>query len=75
MGKTYKDIRKQDVKTSKKIAREATMDMDLRTRVKPLDKREKGGGKNRTKQIVGEYMDELDKDWEEFSDFFNEDEF
>lgn len=45
MGKTYKDIRKFDVKRHKEVAREFTKDLDMRTRVKPVDKREKGGGK------------------------------
>lgn len=45
MGKTYKDIRKFDVKRHKEVAREFTKELDMRTRVKPVDKREKGGGK------------------------------
>jgi hypothetical protein len=38
------------------------MDMDLRTRTKPDIKKEKGGGKNQTKEIVGEYIDELESE-------------
>ncbi len=46
MGKTFKDIRKFDVKRHKEVAREFTKDLDMYTRVKPVIKKEKGGGKN-----------------------------
>ena len=47
MGKTYKDdVRNKDVKTHKKIARDTFKETDMRTRVKPIEKKEKGGGKN-----------------------------
>lgn len=63
MSKTWKDP--EAVSRHKKGARLSTLDRDLRTRVKPLDKKEKGGGKNCTKQIVGEYIDELEQEWED----------
>lgn len=46
MGKTFKDIRDFDVKQHKKHARESTLYQDLRTRVKPVGKKERGGAKN-----------------------------
>ena len=63
MGKTWKDDKV--ISRHKKGSRMATLDMDLRTRTKPLEKKEKGGGKNRTKEIVGEYIDELEQEWED----------
>jgi hypothetical protein len=63
VGKTWKDDKV--VSRHKKGARLATLDMDLRTRTKPLVKKPKGGGKNRTKEIVGEYIDELEQEWED----------
>jgi hypothetical protein len=42
-----------------------TAEMDLRTRTKPLVKREKGGAKNRTKEIINSYVDELEQEWED----------
>jgi hypothetical protein len=44
VGKTWKDDKV--VSRHKKGARLATLDMDLRTRAKPLEKKERGGGKN-----------------------------
>lgn len=54
MGKTYKDVKKFDVKRHKEIAREFTKELDMRTRVKPVEKRVKGGAKNRTRDIIEE---------------------
>lgn len=68
MGKTYKDVRKFDVKRHKEVAREFTKELDMRTRVKPVDKREKGGGKNRTKDIINTYVDELLEDVEDLDE-------
>jgi hypothetical protein len=51
MGKTFKDIRKFDVKRHKEASREATMGQDLRTRVKPKQHKEKGGGQNFRKYL------------------------
>lgn len=71
MGKTYKDIKKFDVKRHKEIAREFTKELDMRTRVKPVEKREKGGAKNRTRDILEEASapDEEDEDYlEHFGD-------
>lgn len=46
MGKTYKDLREFDKARNKEASRKAFKNADLRTRVKPLDKKEKGGGRN-----------------------------
>ncbi len=46
MGKTFKDIRKFDIKRHKEGSRMQTQDVDMRTRVKPVVRKEKGGGKN-----------------------------
>lgn len=74
VGKTYKDVRDFDVKRQKQGSRMQTIDMDLRTRTKPLDKKGKGGAKNRTKEIIGEYIDELEQEWED-EQYLLEDEF
>ena len=71
MGKTWKDDKV--VSRHKKGARLATLDMDLRTRTKPLAKKEKGGGKNKTKEIVDNYIDDLNEDL--FDEFFGEEDF
>ena len=65
VGRTYKDVKDFDVKRHKEIARKFTKDLDLRTRTKPLEKKGKGGAKNKTKEIIGEYIDELENDWED----------
>ena len=65
MGKTYKDVRDFDVKRHKEVAREFTKDLDMRTRTKPLVKKGKGGGKNKTKEIIDSYIDELEQEWED----------
>jgi hypothetical protein len=62
VGKTFKDVKDFDIKRHKEVARGFTKDLDLRTRTKPLEKREKGGAKNKTKEIIGEYIDELEKE-------------
>jgi len=66
VGKTWKDVKAFDIKRQKEGSRMQTADMDLRTRTKPLTKKEKGGGKNRTKEIIGSYVDELDEEVAEF---------
>jgi hypothetical protein len=63
VGKTWKDDKV--ISRHKKGAREMTADMDLRTRTKPLTKKGKGGGKNRTKEIIDSYVDELEQEWED----------
>ena len=60
MGKTFKDVMKQDIKTHKKIAREEFKDQDLRTRVKPVQKKERGGGNNWRNEIDKFIEDEFD---------------
>jgi hypothetical protein len=46
VGKTYKDVRDFDVKRVKEQSRKSTKDQDLRTRVKPVEKKSRGGGTN-----------------------------
>lgn len=70
MGKTYKDIRKFDIKRHKEAARESTMDMDLRTRVKPTEKRERGGGKNWKDLLNVEHDEDDDEEGETIEDQF-----
>lgn len=55
MGKTWKDDKV--ISRHKKSARLATLDMDLRTRTKPVEKKEKGGGKN-WKNIIDSHLEE-----------------
>jgi hypothetical protein len=65
MGKTFKDIKKFDIKRHKEIARDFTMDMDLSTRVKPKERKQRGGGKNWQKEIdnwIEDDNDELNED-------------
>lgn len=69
MGKTWKDDKV--INRHKKGARLATLDADLRTRVKPVDKRVKGGGKNKTRDIIEEAF-VLDQDDEDFLAHFEE---
>lgn len=63
MGKTWKDDKV--ISRHKGIARVMTSEMDLRTRTKPINKTEKGGGKNRTREITEEYIDDLEREWED----------
>ena len=53
MGKTFKEF---DVKRHKEQARESTKEADLRTRVKPVIKKEKGGA-NTWRHLI-EFEDE-----------------
>lgn len=55
MSKTWKDP--GTVSRHKKGARLATLDQDLRTRVKPLDKKKKGGGKN-WRNVIDAHLEE-----------------
>jgi len=55
VGKTWKDDKV--ISRHKKGARLATLDMDLKTRVKPLEKKEKGGGNN-WKNIIDAHLEE-----------------
>ena len=55
MSKTWKDL--EAVSRHKKGARLSTLDQDLRTRVKPLDKKEKGGGKN-WRNVIDAHLEE-----------------
>jgi hypothetical protein len=56
VGKTHKDVRDFDVKRVKENARKTFKDSDLRTRVKPVTKKERGGGGNWKKYL--EYEEE-----------------
>jgi hypothetical protein len=58
VGKTFKDLRDFDVKRQKEIARQKTKDLNLGTRVKPLDKKKKGGGNNWRNKIDNDNYDE-----------------
>ena len=66
MSKTWKDP--EAVSRHKKGARLSTLDMDLHTRVKPLTKKEKGGGKN-WRNVIDEHLEE------DYDDRFNEEDF
>lgn len=55
MSKTWKDDKV--ISRHKAGARLNTMDMDLRTRTKPVEKKEKGGGKN-WKNIIDSHLEE-----------------
>ena len=57
MGKTYKDVRDFDVKRVKEQARKSTKDSDLRTRVKPVGKKNRGGGNN-WRNIIDSHLEE-----------------
>ena len=60
MGKTWKDVKAFDIKRHKQGSREATLEMDLRTRTKPL-KKEKRGPKN----LLRELDSFLEEDYED----------
>jgi hypothetical protein len=55
VGKTWKDDKV--ISRHKKGARLATLDMDLRTRTKPVEKKERGGGKN-WRNIIDAHLEE-----------------
>jgi len=46
VGKTFKDLRKFDTARNKENSRRTFKDTDMRTRVKPVERKEKGGGNN-----------------------------
>ena len=73
VGKTYKDVRDFDVKRHKEVAREFTKDLDMRTRTKPLVKKDRGGARNQTKQIIDSYIDEIEQEWEDEQYLLDED--
>lgn len=62
MGKTYKDIKDFNLRRQKQGSRMQTLDMDLRTRVKPLGKAKKGGAKNWRDEIDNWLDEEYDYD-------------
>ncbi len=57
MGKTYKDLKEFDVKRQKEASRKVFKDVDLRTRVKPVQRKEKGGGKN-WRNIIDSHLEQ-----------------
>lgn len=61
MGKTYHDIRKFNIKRQKEGSRMQTADMDLHTRVKPIEKKEK-------KLTLREIMDKAEEDTQDYYD-------
>lgn len=64
MGKTHKDVRDFDVKRHKEQARNTFKEADLRTRVKPVGKKNRGGGK--TWRHIIEFEDEEGDEHEDF---------
>jgi len=59
MGKTWKDIKKFDIKRNKEGSRMQTQDVDMRTRVKPIEKKER-------KLTLREIMDKAEEDTQDF---------
>lgn len=66
MGKTYKDLRDFDKNRVKEQSRKTFKDVDMRTRVKPVTKKEKGGGKNWRNVIDAHLEEDYDDKFEEF---------
>jgi hypothetical protein len=63
MGKTFKDsVRGKDIKLHKAGGRMMTSDMDLHTRVKPLEKRVRGGGRTWLHEL-DDWMKEQDSEY------------
>lgn len=62
VGKTYKDLREFDKNRNKEASRKAFKDADMRTRVKPLEKKERGGGKNWRNELDNWLEDEHDNE-------------
>lgn len=56
MGKTYKDDKV--INRHKKGARLATLDMDLRTRTKPLEKKERRMGPKNLVRALDSFLEE-----------------
>jgi len=66
VGKTYKDLREFDKARNKENSRKVFKEADLRTRVKPLEKRERGGGNNWRNVIDAHLEEDYDDKFEEF---------
>jgi len=62
VGKTFKDLKDWNLKRQKQGSRLQTIDMDLRTRTKPLDKKGKGGGKNWRNEVDNWLEEDYDND-------------
>lgn len=71
MGKTWKDVKAFDIKRQKEGSRMQTIDMDLRTRTKPLVKKERRmGPKNLVRELDSFLEEEYDNDiGDEHEDF------
>jgi len=69
VGKTYKDVRDFDVKRHKEVGRKVFKDVDMRTRVKPVDKKSKRGPKNLVRDLDSYIEEEYDDHFQE--DFFD----
>ena len=70
MGKTWKDVKAFDIKRQKEGSRMQTLDMDLRTRTKPL-KKEKRGPKNLVRNLDSFLEDDYeDKNTEDSDENF-----
>lgn len=61
MGKTFKDVKDFNLKRQKQGSRLQTLDMDLRTRTKPL-KKEKRGPKNLVRELDSFLEEDYDND-------------
>jgi hypothetical protein len=66
VGKTFKDVKDFDIKRHKEVARRFTKDLDLRTRTKPLEKKERGGGNNWRNVIDAHLEESYDDKFEEW---------
>jgi hypothetical protein len=66
VGKTYKDVQDFDVKRHKEVGRKVFKDVDMRTRVKPVEKKEKGGGNNWRNVIDSHLEEDYDDKYEEY---------
>jgi len=67
VGKTWKDVKAFDIKRHKQGSREATLEMDLRTRTKPL-KKAKRGPKNLVRELDSLLEEEYENKYTEDSD-------
>lgn len=66
VGKTFKDVKDFDIKRHKEVGRKVFKNVDMKTRVKPLEKKEKGGGNN-WKNIIDAHLEEdYDDKFEEY---------
>jgi len=62
VGKTYRDLKEFDKARNKENSRKVFKDADMRTRVKPLSKQGKGGGKNWRNELDSWLEEDYDND-------------